>query len=155
MLFRSGVDQVIAGYLGLRYEPAKDEKPYDFPAPPGKNRGAKTIKAVRLNMAAHGYLYPWMVDLLQRTGKRGVLITADFIWLRPIHRTLFYTLNNVGRNNVKNATGLVEGAGGIAHFMVEETLGHAALTPEVEEAVKGLEKGLIDEGWLPHDEEDD
>ena len=142
----TGVDQVLSAYLGVKYRLAKGEEPYDFPRP---EKGRKTVNNIRKKLLLkHAYLNTLMIRLLMAARERGILVTSDFIWVRPIDRALFYTLNNVGRNNVKNATGLVEGSGSMAHFMVEESLDSACIPPEVGKAVDGLEKGLISEGWL-------
>lgn len=141
----TGVNQVISTYLALPYELLSGEKPYDFPKP---KEGRKTINAIRKAFSDHAYLNTLMVRLLELARERGILITSDLIWLRPIDRSLFYALNNTGRNNIKNATALVEGAGVIAHYMVEESLGFACINPEVDKAVDGLEAGLIKEGWI-------
>lgn len=142
----SGVDEWLAKFLGLEF---KVETPYAFPdnIKPPQISGA-AIKQFRLLFMSHAYLNTLMIALLERARTRGILATADFIWLRPIDRVLFYTLNNVGRNNPKNATGYAEGGGPMAHFMVEDTRGCATPNPEIGEAVIGLVGGLVKEGWI-------
>jgi intracellular multiplication protein IcmP len=142
----SGVDEWLAKFLGVKFQVSK---PYVFPDGIKQPRiTGEGIKQFRQMFVSYAYLNTIMIALLERSRTRGILVTADFVWLRPIDRTLFYTLNNVGRNNPKNATIYAEGGGSMAHFMVEDTRGCATPNPEVSEAVTGLIGGLVKEGWL-------
>lgn len=90
-----------------------------------------------------------MIDLLERAREYGgILITADFIWLKPVDRQLFYVLNSTGRKTVQ-----VEAAGAFAHYYAEMVLDKPFPTPEVDTAVHALRKILIKEGWLPDPQE--
>ncbi|MBR4747704.1 MAG: hypothetical protein IK061_09995, partial [Desulfovibrio sp.] len=81
--------------------------------------------------------------------RKGVLPTAEFIWLRPVDRRLYYLCNNLGRRSV-----WPEIAGAWAHYQTESLLGSA--DPDfaglgeahVEEACDALEAALFDEGWI-------
>jgi len=81
------------------------------------------------------------LDIARQYG--GVLITADFIWLKPMDRTLFYVLNSLGRK-----TPLVEGAGAYAQMHTESVIGHASVIPDVSEAVLAFEDSLRKNGWI-------
>ena len=98
-------------------------------------------------LGQHAYINPLMMNLLGTIGTgaraRGILTTADFIWLRPIDRTLWYCLNNMGRK-----TAWPECGGAWAHMQAEEMMRTPIGTPEVERAVDALEDDLIKEGWL-------
>jgi len=120
-----GVDEVLARYLD---NPSKNNR-----------------KLVAL-FNKHGYLTTLMFALLDvNTGARskGLLTTADFIWLRPIDRTLWYLMNGCGRR-----TAPAEATGPWAHFEVEDMRKQYCIEPEVEEGVNAIERALVSEGWL-------
>jgi len=86
---------------------------------------------------AHHYVLTVMGALLMAAREDGVLASADFIWLKPIDRRLWYMLNSMGRQ-----TPYVEIAGPYAHWLAENELGKKIRTPMVDEAVKALEIAL-------------
>lgn len=85
----------------------------------------------------HAYVYTVMASMLELARTDGVLATADFLWLKPLDRRLWYVLNSVGRQ-----TGFVEVAGPFAHWLIEKKLRRPLKVPMVEEAVVGLETAL-------------
>lgn len=90
------------------------------------------------------YVTTWFHALLRFAREKGVVSTAQFIWLRPMDRLLFYTLNQVG-----GRTSFAEASGPWAHFLAEEAAERTIEEPEVDEAVSALEVSLIETGWLP------
>lgn len=90
------------------------------------------------------YVTTWFHALLNFAREKGVVSTAQFIWLRPMDRLLFYTLNQVG-----GRTSFVETAGPWAHFLAEEVAERTIEEPEIDEAVNALETSLIETGWIP------
>ena len=107
-------------------------------------------KAVR---AHNAYTNLLVLAIYACARRKGVLPTAEFLWLKPVNRGLFYLLNNYGRR-----TCWVEIAGAWTHYQAEEALAGvqsdfcADMLPEeekmVQEAVNGLEKAMYDEGWI-------
>ena len=85
----------------------------------------------------HAYLYTVMASMLIHARTDGVLATAEFIWLKPLDRRLWYVLNSVGRQ-----TPFCEVAGPIAHLKIEDRLRRAIKVPMVGEAVNALEAAL-------------
>lgn len=83
--------------------------------------------------SSHAYVYTVMAEMLQIARLDGVLPTAEFLWLKPIDRRLWYTLNCVGRQ-----TAFVEVAGIFAHYKAEKALKRRSIVPMVDEAVTGL-----------------
>ena len=142
-----GVNAILRTYLGIGY--GKDEAA-DSPVPDGRSipKPDGGAKAVRAFMRQHAFLNVAMLAILLHARRRGTLITPDFIWLRPIDRTLFYTLNSAGRQNNNHATPFPEACGVFSHYFVEDTMGQAILVPDVRTAVKGLHDDLVGEGWL-------
>ena len=82
----------------------------------------------------HAYVLTVMASLLQTSRDDGVVPSAEFLWLKPIDRRLWYMLNCVGRQ-----TPFVEVSGPFAHWRAEQVMGRAALTPMVDEAIRALE----------------
>lgn len=85
----------------------------------------------------HAYVSTVMASMLELARTDGVLSSADFLWLKPVDRKLWYILNNVGRQ-----TAFTEVAGIFAHWVVEKQLQRRFSVPMVHEAVVGLEKAL-------------
>lgn len=98
----------------------------------------------------HAYESTVLVALLLYAREDGVFAAADFLWLKPFDRRLWYVLNNVGRQ-----TAFCEAAGVHAHFLAERALNRALRTPMINEAVKGLQLALDDIIYVPTTEERD
>lgn len=100
---------------------------------------------VMLVFGRRAWAHTLMIDLLERAREYGgILITADFIWLKPVDRLLFYVMNSTGRKAFQ-----VESAGAFAQYYTEDVMQRPFPTPEVDTAVEALKKILIKEGWLP------
>ena len=97
----------------------------------------RDAKAFRFLAPKHAYLYTLMMSLLEIARIDGVLATAEFLWLKPVDRRLWYVLNSVGRQ-----TAFVEVGGAFSHWKAEKKVGRALKTPMVKEAMIGLEHAL-------------
>jgi intracellular multiplication protein IcmP len=84
--------------------------------------------------ARHAYVLTVMAELLQSARVDGVVPSAEFLWLKPIDRRLWYMLNCVGRQ-----TPFVEVSGPFAHWKAETAMGRPSLVPMIDEAIKALE----------------
>ena len=104
------------------------------PALLNKHRNTELVQEI---VAGHAYVMTMMASLMERARDDGVLASADFLWLKPLDRRLWYILNNIGRQ-----TAFAEVGGIFAHWMVEKTLGQKSPAPMVEEAVKALELAI-------------
>lgn len=82
----------------------------------------------------HAYLLTVMASLLAASRDDGVVPSAEFLWLKPMDRRLWYMLNCVGRQ-----TPYSEAAGPFAHWRAEKVMGRRSLVPMIDEAIKGLE----------------
>ena len=92
----------------------------------------------------HGHFEaPWFMALLYRARRKGVLANAQFLWLRPMDRPLWYALCQCG-----GRTAMMEGAAAWAHYMMEEQAGHTLDSPHVASAVSSLRDALNAQGWL-------
>ncbi len=99
-----------------------------------KHINAKPVVKV---MQRHAYVTTMMASMLRLSRTAGVMASADFIWLKPLDRKLWYVLNSIGRQ-----TAVSEVAGVFAHWLVEDKLRYPMKTPMVDAAVNGLEEAL-------------
>jgi intracellular multiplication protein IcmP len=87
----------------------------------------------------HAYLLTMMASLLKASRDDGVMPSADFLWLKPVDRRLWYMLNSVGRQ-----TPFSEVGGPFAHWRAECVMGRRSLIPMIDEAIKALEIAIKD-----------
>ncbi len=104
-------------------------------------------KMVQTVMHSHAYIMTVMASMLAGARSDGVQATADFLWLKPMDRRLWYTLNVVGRQ-----TPFVEVAGIYAHWVAEKDIGRKLIIPMVEEATNALDLALKDIVYRPDEE---
>lgn len=96
-----------------------------------KYQNAENVQEI---LAKHAYLLTVMASLLEGSREDGVVPSAEFLWLKPIDRRLWYMLNCVGRQ-----TPFAEVAGPFAHWRAEKVMGRRSLVPMIDEAIKALE----------------
>lgn len=109
-----------------------------------KYTSAKLVQAI---INGHGYVLTAMASMIEGARDDGVQASADFLWLKPIDRRLWYMLNTVGRQ-----TPFVEVAGPFAHWIAEKEMGRRILVPTVEEATNALELALKEIIYKPDEE---
>jgi intracellular multiplication protein IcmP len=109
-----------------------------------KYQNSKVIKWLEKR---HAYVGTLIASLLEIARYEGVLATAEFLWLKPVDRRLWFLLNNVGRQ-----TAVVEVAGIFAHWLAEKRLKRAMRTPMVKEAVVALEADIHDILYIPDED---
>lgn len=85
----------------------------------------------------HAYVLTVLAALLEAARQDGVVAAADFLWLKPTDRRLWYMLNSVGRQ-----TPFSEVGGPFGHWKAEKVLGRPSLVPMIDEAIVALEKGV-------------
>jgi len=109
-----------------------------------KKKIAKVLKddgmcaAVREAADRHAFNTTALLACLNKARQEGgVLAPATFLWLRGVDRTLWYPLNNLGRKAFHP-----EASGAMVHYIYEMVAGQKIPTPQVDDAVKGLEDFL-------------
>lgn len=85
-------------------------------------------------ISRHAYLLTVLASLLEASRMDGVVPTAEFLWLKPTDRRLWYMCNSVGRQ-----TPFAEVGGPFAHWKAEKAMGRSSRAPMVDEAIKALE----------------
>lgn len=86
---------------------------------------------------------PWFMALLTRARRKGVLAGSQFLWLRPLDRPLWYTLNQCG-----GRAAWAESFAAWAQYQAEEKAGKTLHEPHIGSAVICLREALAAQGWL-------
>lgn len=89
------------------------------------------------------YVLPWFMALLYQAREKGVLASSQFLFVRPLDRPLWYTLNQCG-----GRVAWPEAFAPWAHFMAEKKSRGILCTATVSGAVEGLREALKAQGWL-------
>ena len=113
----------------------------------------KDAKVLQWTIKRHGYNNTVLATLLELARTDGVLASAEFLWLKPVDRRMWYILNSVGRQ-----TSVVEVSGLFSHWLAEKRMQRAVKTPMVKEAVSAYKAALgdilyVDESELWHTKE--
>jgi intracellular multiplication protein IcmP len=106
-----------------------------------KHENTKLVKKI---VQRHAYAFTVMASMLEGAREDGVQASADFLWLKPVDRRLWYILNTVGRQ-----TPFVEVAGIFAHWISEKEANRRIMVPMVDEATKALEIALKEVLYKP------
>ncbi len=97
----------------------------------------ENTKIVQKILRSHAYVLTVMSAMLVAARLDGVQATADFLWLKPLDRRLWYVLNTMGRQ-----TPFAESAGPFAHYLAEKEAGRKLVIPMIEGATNALELAL-------------
>lgn len=103
-------------------------------------------KIVQKVISGHAYEGTVMASMLELARTDGVLASAEFLWLKPLDRRLWYILNTVGRR-----TAPIEVAGVFSHWAAEKAIGRRLTIPMVEEATKAMQLALDEIIYQPED----
>jgi len=96
----------------------------------------------------HSYEFTVIASMLLFAREDGVLASADFLWVKPLDRRLWYVLNNVGRQ-----TPGIEVAGIFCHWYNELALKRALSVPVIDAAMNALEQSLSEVIYVPDEKE--
>ena len=103
----------------------------------------KNVQAVT---SRYAFVYTVMIGMLELSRTDGVYASSDFLWLKPLDRRLWYTLNNVGRK-----TAFCEVAGIYSHYYSECKYGRPIFVPMVDNAVEALQIAIDQILFKPQD----
>lgn len=106
-------------------------------------------KAVQKCISRHAYVLTVMASMIGLARSDGVLASADFLWVKPLDRRLWYILNSIGRQ-----VAVPEVGGVFAHWLAEKEMGRPLTAPMVEEATKSLEIAINNMIYIPEEEEE-
>lgn len=100
-----------------------------------KNIAAATLKECN----RHAYLTTALLGALELARREGgVLAPAQFLWLRGYNRTLWYPLNNLGRQAYH-----AEAMGAMSHYRAEKQIERPIPKPMMRDAIQAME-GYVD-----------
>ena len=97
-----------------------------------------STKPVEAIVKRHAYVRTVFMEMLTQARTSGIVLNSLILWLKPIDRELWYTLNNVGRKAVYS-----EAAGIQAQWLAEKRLGFPIQQPMVDEAVNALDEAIL------------
>jgi intracellular multiplication protein IcmP len=106
-------------------------------------------KGAKLAQSRHAYVLTVMASMLVLARVDGVLASSDFLWVKPIDRRLWYTLNCVGRQ-----VAVPEVAGVFAHWLAEKEMARPLSVPMVDEAVNAFEIAISNTVYIPEEGEE-
>ena len=141
---RAQRDRAVASKLLKQIAASAASGKLDFSGVEETLRKYKHSKVVKWLEGRHAYVYSLMATMLEIARVDGVLATAEFLWLKPVDRRLWYVLNSVGRQ-----TSVVEVSGPFSHWLAEKKMGRALKTPMVKSAVDALENTMLDTLFVP------
>jgi intracellular multiplication protein IcmP len=107
-------------------------------------------KLIKTAVKEHAYVLTVMASMIVLARTNGVLASADFLWLKPIDRRLWFLLNTIGRQ-----TAPAEVAGPFAHWLAEKELGRPIKTPMVYQAVPALEEAVEEIVYQPDEKKEE
>jgi intracellular multiplication protein IcmP len=134
---RINADSKAAANLLLQLNRSSTAKNLDFRGVDELYKKHENTKLVQKIMQSHAYVLTVMSSMLTNARLDGVQATADFLWLKPLDRRLWYVLNTMGRQ-----TPFVESAGPYAHWVAEKEAGRKLIIPMVETATNALDQAL-------------
>jgi len=106
----------------------------------------KNDPTVELMTGRHAYVLGVMASMLLFARTDGVLANADFLWLKPVDRPLWYMLCSMGRQ-----TPFPEVGGPFAHWLAERSLNRRISQPMIQEATKALNEAIKSVIYTPED----
>ena len=109
-------------------------------------RKYQSSKKVQQIVNQHAFVSTVMISMLDEARQDGVFPSADFLWLKPYDRRLWYILNCVGRQ-----TPFPEVAGIYSHWFAEKEVRRRCMVPIVDEAVHGLELAISEIKFDPEE----
>ncbi len=93
------------------------------------------------------YELPWLMSLLYFARKKGILAPSQFLFVRPLDRSLWYALHQCG-----GQVAWVEGLSAWLHYQEEEKEDKTLEVFNAETAYSFINSTLSSQGWLVGDE---
>lgn len=97
-------------------------------------------------LSRHAYVHTILCSMFMEARRLGVLPPADMRWLRFYDRTLWYVLQNFGRQ-----AAFAEGCAAHAHYLYEIKSGEPLIEPQLDKAIDALESALTAFKYRPAD----
>lgn len=144
---RINADSKAAAALLLQLNRSSTTKKMDFAGVDALLKKHENTKIVKKILQSHAYVLTVMAAMLVNARLDGVQATADFLWLKPLDRRLWYMLNTMGRQ-----TPFSESAGPFAHYVAEREAGRKLIIPMIEGATNALELALKSMVYHPEEE---
>lgn len=101
------------------------------------------LPEIKLIEQLHAHTINVFVGVLALARKKGRLMHANFLWLKPVNRTLWYALCGQG-----GQCPYWEAAGPWAHAQIEQLMGKRITVPMVIGAIEALRDTMSREHWI-------
>ena len=98
-------------------------------------------------LSNHAFVLTVMASMLDVARTDGVLASAEFLWLKPVDRSLWYMLNTIGRQVAP-----AEISGPFAHWLAEKEMGRKLTVPMLEEATNALQASIAEMIYIPDED---
>lgn len=99
-------------------------------------------------LSKHAYVRTVLAAVFLSARRLGVLPPADMRWMRFYDRTLWYVLQNFGRQGV-----YAEGSAAHSHYLYEIKAGEPLVEPQIDKAITALETAVTAFKYRPADRE--
>ncbi len=139
ILNKMSMSSVLVGVATNDLEEKLDLTAFDMALGLSRFEKYKNSDLVKEVLARHYYLSTVMVALLVKARMSGVLASAEFLWLKPVQRTLFYMFNTLGRRVC-----WVTAAGIFGHYYAELRRERGLRRPYIVKAYEGITEYLAD-----------
>lgn len=146
---KADAETELANKLLRRIAASADKGQLDFTGIEENFQRVKKLKLVKKVVANHAYVLTVMASMLEIARSDGVLASAEFLWLKPLDRSLWYMLNTVGRETV-----VTEIAGAYAHWLAEKEIGRKLTVPMIRQATEALGDAITEVVYIPDEEEE-
>lgn len=98
---------------------------------------------IRDILKQHAFKATVFMGLLERSWRKGIFTTSEFLWFKGVNRTLYLSMNCLGGDRPFS-----EALGPWAHYMLECVKKKAIKVPCVEAGTDALNQMLFDEEWI-------
>lgn len=103
-------------------------------------------KPMQAILSKHAYVRTILFAMFTAARSLGVLPPADMRWMRFYDRTLWYVLQNFGRQGA-----FAEGGAVHVHYLYEIKSGEPLIEPQLDKAINALEAALVAFKYRPSD----
>lgn len=124
-----------------RHRPTLDDRGVDKII--AKHADHPTVRRV---LERHAFKNTAFVGLLNEATNKGVFIANEFLWLKPVNRTLFFSLLQYGGDRP-----FTEATGVWAHYQEEVREGYGIKVACVEAGTDSIWQMLYEEEWIAGD----
>lgn len=118
----------------------------DFSAAEEALKDPAIINTIEKFAGRHAYELTVLLAMLEECRNVMILPTQNFLWLKPIDRVAFYTLDSLGRPGA-----WMEGSGNVSHYRTELFNDKKIGRPQVDLALRAAYDEMVKHNWCSED----